>query len=254
MSSSNNDGRESRINNSTPQHVGQAIQKASQLHAAQMAQHQMAQQQQQQQMIGNASVQHQYPYSMTYPTMVPLPNGGYSLIPPPNTMGHHHQLPQGQLMAAYSNGATYHLTPALLSAHTSLFHQQHQQPTMHQLHQHPATHLSMASLAPKTKQPRPELQRPKEYRDYAEDPESNQPPKKQRSNKDETFPMILYRILSNSECKEYISWLPHGRAFKIHKPEDLEEKVMPLYFRHTKLASFMRQVSEWRLIVCDESG
>ena len=39
--------------------------------------------------------------------------------------------------------------------------------------------------------------------------------------------------------------MPHGRAWKILKQHDFEEKVIPLYFRHAKLASFMRQVNGW---------
>jgi HSF-type DNA-binding len=51
--------------------------------------------------------------------------------------------------------------------------------------------------------------------------------------------------LADEENKEYIAWLPHGRAWKILKQHDFEEKVIPLYFRHAKLASFMRQVNGW---------
>lgn len=78
-----------------------------------------------------------------------------------------------------------------------------------------------------------------QYRDYATDPESKLPPS--RRSKDFTFPVILYKILSeHSGC---ISWLPHGRAFKIHKPQEVEERVLPIHFPQIKFASFMRQVS-----------
>lgn len=81
------------------------------------------------------------------------------------------------------------------------------------------------------------------YRDYAKEHESIKPLPYERSNQEQTFPVILYRILSNSECKDCISWLPHGRAFKIYKSQGVEEQVLPLYFRSAKMTSFMRQVS-----------
>lgn len=81
------------------------------------------------------------------------------------------------------------------------------------------------------------------YRDFAKDQKANKAFPHQRSNYDQTFPGILYRVLSNPDFEDFISWLPHGRAFKIHKPEAVEESVLPLFFRGTKLSSFMRQVS-----------
>ena len=59
----------------------------------------------------------------------------------------------------------------------------------------------------------------------------------------ESFPCKLHAILSNENYSDYISWLPHGRAFRVLKPKAFEEDVLPKYFRSTKFASFMRQVS-----------
>ena len=52
-------------------------------------------------------------------------------------------------------------------------------------------------------------------------------------------------MLEDPTCQECISWLPHGRAWKILKPHEFEELVIPLFFRHAKLSSFMRQVNGW---------
>jgi HSF-type DNA-binding len=52
-------------------------------------------------------------------------------------------------------------------------------------------------------------------------------------------------MLEDPTCQEYISWLPHGRAWKILKQHEFEEKVVPLFFRHAKHSSFMRQVNGW---------
>lgn len=65
------------------------------------------------------------------------------------------------------------------------------------------------------------------------------------SGKDPPFPVKLHRILSNTEFRDYIMWLPHGRSWRVLKPKAFEEKVIPLYFRHAKYASFMRQVNGW---------
>ncbi len=62
------------------------------------------------------------------------------------------------------------------------------------------------------------------------------------TGKEPPFPVKLHEILSNPGYSEYISWLPHGRSWRVLKPKAFEEKIIPLFFRHTKYASFMRQV------------
>jgi hypothetical protein len=60
------------------------------------------------------------------------------------------------------------------------------------------------------------------------------------------FPSKLHRLLDDSEqndIAQIISWQIHGRAFKIHKPKDFLEKVVPIHFQQTKLASFRRQLN-----------
>lgn len=63
--------------------------------------------------------------------------------------------------------------------------------------------------------------------------------------KTRSFPAKLFRMLEDPDCQEYISWQPHGRSWKIHNQHEFEEKVIPLFFRHAKLSSFMRQVNGW---------
>ncbi|CAB9521306.1 shock factor protein 4 [Seminavis robusta] len=52
-------------------------------------------------------------------------------------------------------------------------------------------------------------------------------------------------ILSSPEYQTIISWLPHGRAWRVLKPKEFEEKIIPKFFRSSKYASFMRQVNGW---------
>jgi len=65
------------------------------------------------------------------------------------------------------------------------------------------------------------------------------------SGKEPPFPVKLHKILSKLEFADVVSWLPHGRSWRVLKPKAFEEKVVPLYFRHAKYASFMRQVNGW---------
>lgn len=68
---------------------------------------------------------------------------------------------------------------------------------------------------------------------------------KGRTGKASYFPSKLHKLLEHSEQSEIahiISWQVHGRAFKIHKPKEFTEKVGPVYFQQTKLASFRRQL------------
>jgi HSF-type DNA-binding len=80
-----------------------------------------------------------------------------------------------------------------------------------------------------------------------EDPEirsSTDPNTKIRNQRDPThsFPSRLHEILSNPEYSECITWLPHGRSWKILRRTQFECLVIPRHFRHGKYSSFMRQV------------
>jgi hypothetical protein len=66
-----------------------------------------------------------------------------------------------------------------------------------------------------------------------------------KGTKEPPFPLKLHQILSNPDYQECICWLPHGRSWRILKPSSFEQVVIPLYFRHAKYASFMRQVNGW---------
>jgi len=59
------------------------------------------------------------------------------------------------------------------------------------------------------------------------------------------FPFKLHSILENARKAEQdtvISWLPSGKAFKIHKPKEFADVIMPQYFNQTKYRSFQRQL------------
>jgi HSF-type DNA-binding len=83
------------------------------------------------------------------------------------------------------------------------------------------------------------------YRDYSKekdpDPLSPLTPPGRVPN----FPAKMHAILSRSELSEIVSWMPHGRAWRVLKPREFEVKVVPLFFEHAKFSSFIRQANGW---------
>jgi hypothetical protein len=70
--------------------------------------------------------------------------------------------------------------------------------------------------------------------------------KKTRGGVTEPFPERLHRLLKeiqNDGNGDVISFLPHGRAFAIHKPDRFVSEIMPTYFKMSQLSSFQRQLS-----------
>mmetsp|Transcript_28957 Transcript_28957/g.53464 ORF Transcript_28957/g.53464 Transcript_28957/m.53464 type:complete len:261 (+) Transcript_28957:96-878(+) len=69
-----------------------------------------------------------------------------------------------------------------------------------------------------------------------------------RRHADTPFPSKLYEMLEYVEqmglC-DVISWLPHGRAFKIHNKDMFMSHVAKRFFKATKLRSIHRQMNLW---------
>lgn len=60
-----------------------------------------------------------------------------------------------------------------------------------------------------------------------------------------SFPDKLHAILSRLDLADIISWMPHGRSWRIHKPKAFESRVIPLFFVQCKYSSFIRQANGW---------
>ena len=48
---------------------------------------------------------------------------------------------------------------------------------------------------------------------------------------------------SKLELKQIVSWMPHGKAFKVHNPTDFVNYIMPQFFSQSKYTSFQRQLN-----------
>ena len=59
------------------------------------------------------------------------------------------------------------------------------------------------------------------------------------------FPYKLHNMLEDTAKNgqdHIVSWLPHGKAFLVHRPEEFTSLVLPRYFKQTKYKSFQRQL------------
>jgi hypothetical protein len=64
-----------------------------------------------------------------------------------------------------------------------------------------------------------------------------------------TFPWQLHLLLEDAEIKGFshvVSWLEGGTMFKVHKPKEFADRVMPCYFNQTRYKSFQRQLNSYR--------
>ena len=67
----------------------------------------------------------------------------------------------------------------------------------------------------------------------------------------EQFPEKLYFILelarseSNGCTSEVVSWLPHGRAFRVLDVDRFMQDIVPMFFNQTSIRSFYRQLNLW---------
>ena len=59
------------------------------------------------------------------------------------------------------------------------------------------------------------------------------------------FPLKLYVILAQHEFQDIIGWMPHGRSWKVHKPNLFETRIMPMFFEYSNYHSFNRLVNAW---------
>jgi len=62
------------------------------------------------------------------------------------------------------------------------------------------------------------------------------------------FPWKLHELLEQADKSgndAIISWLPGGKAFKVHKKEEFCNQVMPAFFNSSKYKTFQRSLNLW---------
>ena len=80
-----------------------------------------------------------------------------------------------------------------------------------------------------------------DYSSYIEDGGTVERHKKS----DRNFPALLHSILSDEQYSHMITWMPHGRAWKVQDKELLMREAVPSFFGQSKYASFLRQLNMW---------
>jgi hypothetical protein len=83
------------------------------------------------------------------------------------------------------------------------------------------------------------------YRDFSTLPDPDPATPITAPGRIPNFPAKMYAILSRKDLCDIITWLPHGRSWKVLKPREFEVKVIPTYFEHSKFSSFIRQANGW---------
>jgi hypothetical protein len=58
-----------------------------------------------------------------------------------------------------------------------------------------------------------------------------------------SFLSKLFSILSNAEISNVVSWNKEGDLFQIYDSERFQNEVIPMYFKHKNLKSFIRQLN-----------
>lgn len=62
------------------------------------------------------------------------------------------------------------------------------------------------------------------------------------------FPWKLHEMLEKAELEgkeAIVSWMPSGRAFRVHQPEVFVKDIMTNHFQQSKYKSFQRQLNLW---------
>jgi hypothetical protein len=104
----------------------------------------------------------------------------------------------------------------------------------------PAVARQAVSNAP-TLQPAPYFY----YKDYSEVPDPDPLSPLTPPGRVPNFPAKMHAILSRPDLVDIVSWMDHGRSWRVLKPREFEVRVIPTYFEHSKFSSFIRQANGW---------
>lgn len=57
------------------------------------------------------------------------------------------------------------------------------------------------------------------------------------------FLVKLWKLVEDEKCNDLISWSSNGQSFIIHNQTQFAKELLPLYFKHSNMASFIRQLN-----------
>eukprot|EP00569_Conticribra_weissflogii_P011276 CAMPEP_0171377864 /NCGR_PEP_ID=MMETSP0879-20121228/22321_1 /TAXON_ID=67004 /ORGANISM="Thalassiosira weissflogii, Strain CCMP1336" /LENGTH=435 /DNA_ID=CAMNT_0011888115 /DNA_START=74 /DNA_END=1381 /DNA_ORIENTATION=+ len=83
------------------------------------------------------------------------------------------------------------------------------------------------------------------YRDFSHIQPSHSTNNEQLEPAPRTLPAKLNSMLSDSSLSDIITWLPHGRSWRILDRDRFTHEVLPKYFEHSNFNSFVRLVNAW---------
>lgn len=67
------------------------------------------------------------------------------------------------------------------------------------------------------------------YKDFSQHPDPDPLTPLTPPGRVPNFPAKLHSILSRPDLADIVSWMPHGRSWRILKPHEFEVKVIPTY-------------------------
>ena len=71
--------------------------------------------------------------------------------------------------------------------------------------------------------------------------------------KQHTFLYKTHKMLSDPVASQTVVWNPSGTAFQILNSSDFVQEVLPRYFKHKTLASFLRQLNLYNFRKCRDT-
>jgi len=69
-----------------------------------------------------------------------------------------------------------------------------------------------------------------------------------------SFLVKIYNMLEEQSHTQIISWCEDGKSFCIQNSIEFSEKILPLYFKHANMSSFVRQLNMYDFHKCRNSS
>jgi len=67
----------------------------------------------------------------------------------------------------------------------------------------------------------------------------------------------LWKMVDDPQTESLISWNDEGNSFVIHNPNDFSSSLLPFYYKHSNMASFVRQLNMYgfhKVVAVDSGG